>query len=129
MARPRTPTSVLEARGAFKHDPQRRRPSEPVVTEPIGTPPHHLTAAQLLAWDEIVGYAPDGVLTSADRLSVEVASVLLAEFRADPAEMSAPRLLRLTGLLGHFGMNPADRSKLSIKQPEQSKNTFGDLMQ
>lgn len=120
MARPRKPTKVLEAKGAFKKDPQRRRDGEPEVTDPIGAPPESLTALEVKAWHELVTAAPTGVLTSADRIPMEMAAVLLAEFRVDRAEFTAAKYARLQSLTAAFGMTPADRSKLSIEKPKDS---------
>lgn len=126
MARPRTPTAKLEVAGAFKRNPQRKRAGEPVVTTPIGEPPK-MNPGALAAWHEIVAGAPEGVLTSADRISVEVAAHLLAEFRASPVEIPATKLVRLESLLGKFGMTPSDRSKLNIAKADDEENPFDAL--
>lgn len=119
MARPRTPTEVLDMRGAFKNHPQRKqeRANEPIVTSPIGEPPNDFTEAELKAWHDITGTAPKGVLTSADTLAVENASRLLAAERAGMNSDSQGR--RLDALLGKFGMTPSDRSKVSVSVPTQ----------
>jgi hypothetical protein len=82
MPQPRKPTKVLEASGAFKKNPQRKRPNEPIVREPLGSPPDTLTAEERKAWMEFAEQSPTGVLTQADRQAVESASVLMAKFRA-----------------------------------------------
>jgi hypothetical protein len=119
MARPRTPTSVLEIRGAFKANPQRAqdRANEPVVTEPLGEPPKTFTGDQIQAWTDIVNYAPKGVLTSADTLAVERAARLLAKIRMGSASETEGR--SFDALLGKFGMTPSDRSKVSVAVPTQ----------
>lgn len=127
MARPRTPTNLLDARGAFKRNPQRRRDGEPVVREPLGAPPVSLAGAALVAWNEIVMTAPIGVLTEADRLAVEMAAHLLAEFRTDPTAFLPAKLMRLQSLLGTFGMTPSDRAKLSIPKAKERENPFAAL--
>ncbi|WP_374349179.1 hypothetical protein [Chitinimonas sp.] len=130
MARPRTPTNVLDARGAFKKDPQRgrARAGEPEPNGPIGEPPERLNDSQRDAWAEIVGTAHDGVLCRADRLSVEMAACLLAEFWADPVAFPSGRLARLEGLLGKFGMTPSDRSKVGVPGGKQKTNAFAALL-
>lgn len=103
MARPRKPTNVLELTGAFKKDPQRRRED----AEPVGeltAPPAHINGAVLHAWKEIAKYAPRDVLTNSDRLSLELAANLLAQFRNDPLDFPAAKLVRLEAMLGKFGM-------------------------
>lgn len=126
MARPRTPTNVLEMRGAFKKNPQRLkdRADEPLVLEPIGDPPATFTGDQLQAWNDIIGSAPGGVLTLADRLAVEGAARLLALDRIGKASDSQGRLLY--ALLGKFGMTPSDRSKVSAQKKAPS-NPFSNL--
>lgn len=126
MARPRTPTKVLEMRGAFKKDPQRTRQDAEAVGE-LTDPPAHVTGAALQAWEEIARYAPIGVITDSDRLSLEVTASLLAQFRADPVEMPAAKLARLEALLGKFGMTPADRAKVGGTSEQPKGNPFADL--
>jgi hypothetical protein len=50
MSRPRTPTAVLELRGAFKEHPERarERAGEPRPTEPLGEPPKRLKPADAM---------------------------------------------------------------------------------
>ena len=126
MARPRTPTKLLDARGSFKKDPQRKRDAEPEVKEPIGQPPSHLAEDELSVWRQIVTEAPMGVLTAADTMAVESASILMAEFRREKEKFAAGKLGRLQAFLGQFGMTPADRAKLSIEKP-RDENPFGSL--
>ncbi len=126
MARPRTPTALLDARGAFKNHPDRKRDSEPVVKEPLGAPPSRLTGLEVEAWMEIVEFAPMGVLTRADRHAVEQAARLMAESWEDFKSFPTAKLTRLQVTLGQFGMNPSDRSKLSIGKPKDG-NPFDSL--
>ena len=125
--RPRTPTAILDARGAFKKDPQRRRDSEPEVREPIGAPPSDLSLAELVWWNEIVNRAPLGVLTQADWISVLACAKLCAEMMADFSAFSPGKLGRLQSLLGAFGMTPSDRAKLSIPKAKKDVNPFAAL--
>ena len=125
MSRPRTPTAVLDARGAFKKDPQRKREGEPVVKDPIGSPPEELTPEQLKGWQMFVERAPMGVLTSADWPAVYMASILWAGFMADP-DFPAGKLSRLEALMGKFGLTPSDRAKLNIPKPKE-ENPFAQL--
>ncbi len=126
MARPRTPTKVLDARGAFKANPQRKRDGEPEVHEPIGCAPDHLADDELAAWRQIISQAPMGVLTEADTIAVESAACLVAEFRRDKADFPAGKLGRLQSFLGQFGMTPSDRAKMSIEKPKDV-NPFDTL--
>lgn len=126
MARPRTPTNVLDARGSFKKHPERKR-QDAETSGPLGAAPAHITDAVLEAWREIAGSAPRDVLTGSDRISLEVAANLLAQFRKDPVEFPAAKLVRLEALLGKFGMTPADRAKVGGKKQEPKGNAFADL--
>jgi len=120
MGRPRTPTKVLEAKGAFKKHPERRRDGEPEVTTPLGAPPNRLNESEVEAWHEIAYSAPTGVLTSADRLDVELTARLLAQSWYHHDEMSDGARKQLQTQLGKYGMNPSDRSKLSIEKPKDA---------
>lgn len=127
MARPRTPTNVLNARGAFRKHPERKR-SDPEPSAPLSAPPDHLNDTARECWAEIAEAAPVDVLTESDRIAIEIAAQLLAHFRQDPAEFPSTKLLRLEVLLGKFGMTPADRSRVSRLGPNRhTKNPFGDL--
>ena len=124
MSRPRTPTKVLEARGSFKRHPERKRHGEPEVTEALGKCPKGFMEDQEGAWCDIVNTAPEGVLTSADSILVEVAALLLAEFRESPVDFPAAKLTRLEAILGKFGLNPSERSRMSIAPVIEEVNPF-----
>lgn len=126
MARPRTPTNVLKMNGAFDKNPNRER--EDPDTGKLKSCPAHLSAEQRDIWKEIVKAAPKNVLTEADRFGLEICSVLLNQFRLDPVEFPAAKLVRLETLLGKFGMTPSDRAK--VAGPAQKKpqgNPFDGL--
>ncbi|GAB5449931.1 MAG: hypothetical protein Hals2KO_02590 [Halioglobus sp.] len=114
----RTPTALLNARGAFKKHPDRKREGEPQVTEPLGNPPESFTDDERQAWREIVERAPLGVLTAADWQCVVMASKLFAELMRDSEAMNAARIGRLHSLLGDMGLTPSARASLSIPQPK-----------
>jgi hypothetical protein len=115
LARPRTPTNILEMRGAFRKNPARRadRENEPVVTEPLGEAPKTFTADQLQAWTDIVAQCPAGVLRKSDGIAVEEAARLLAMSRMGSAETADRRALH--ALIGKFGMTPSERSKVTAE--------------
>lgn len=118
MARPRTPTKVLEIKGSFKKNPNRKRDGEPVPTGGIGAFSEGSKDRQQI-WDEIVGQCAPGVLANADRLALEIAVEYVRQFRVDPVKFSAARIHVLIALLGRFGMTPADRAKMHL--PEAPK--------
>ena len=127
MARPRTPTAVLDARGSFKKDPQRKRDGEPIVKEPLGPAPDYLSDSQRVAWNEIVARAPLGVLTQADTHAVEMTAKLIADSRDNWDKFPVSSMGRLQSLLGAFGMTPSERSRLNIGKPKDV-NPFDDLI-
>ena len=119
MSRPRTATAILEAKGAFKNHPERRRGNEPKPAAGFPeTPPAHLTDEQKATWQQIVEITPPGVLANSDQLIVEIAACLLAEYRENPSEMVAGRITRLTCELGKLGLSPSDRAGLEVYKPE-----------
>ncbi len=121
----RTPTKVLELRGSFTHNPSRKRErmNEPIVTNPLGDPPTRLTPEQKNAWLEVSNNCCHGVLTQADRHSLEIAAVLLAEFWVNGVNMKGTHLNTLNTLLSKMGMTPSDRSKVSVPEPKK-ENPF-----
>lgn len=113
----RKPTNVLELSGALDKNPQRRRPNEPKPNAVLGEPPAHLSDAEAGCWREIEHHAPPGVFGDSDRFSVEMAAVLLNNFRTDGTSMKAAMLTRLATLLQQFGMTPASRSTVMVEKP------------
>ena len=119
MARNRLPTNVLELRGAYKSNPQRKPKGEPEPVGDVGLPPVRFNAEQKEAWNDLVESAHAGVMCKADRIAVEVAACLLADFRTQGSECSSAKIARLDSLLARFGMTPSDRSKVTGKTPEK----------
>ncbi|MCP4139077.1 MAG: P27 family phage terminase small subunit [Chloroflexi bacterium] len=121
MSRPRTPSKILELKGAFKTNPERARKNEPVPNAAFPkSPPKHLTAIEKKTWIEIVKHVPAGVLSDADVFQVEALSRLLALFR----ETEAPPMTmyqRLEAALGKLGLNPSSRAGLSVEKPVKNK--------
>ena len=114
MAKSRTSTKILELRGAFKKNPQRRR-SEPEVKNQLRkTAPRYLNADQKSAWRKILKIAPPGVLMESDELIVASVACLWAQFTETKGRLDAQLLIRLEIHLGKLGMTPADLSRVSI---------------
>lgn len=109
------PTNIKALRGTLRKD--RTNPHEPKPRGEIGDPPDHLSEAARACWSELVEHMPPGVAFDSDRLSLELAACLLAEFRADPAGFMAAKLTRLHSLLASFGMTPSDRSRVAVADP------------
>lgn len=121
MARPKTPSNILDARGAFKKNPKRARPNEPEVKGKLqDDPPLHLDTHQKSCWLEIKRTVPAGVLTSSDALILEVVAVMLAEFRLGYLKMSDGRINRMTTLMGRLGLDPSGRASLVVEKPKDN---------
>ena len=122
----RKPTKVLQLSGAFRKNPNRARIDPD--TEALKAPPKHLSDSQRQIWADIVRAAPKGVITEADRFSLEILCTLVDQFRTKPADMLAAKLVRLDVLLGKFGLTPSDRSKVAAPaRKTDSGNPFADL--
>lgn len=124
MARHAQPREIAELKGATSKDPQRYRGEVPKSEQPLGGAPSHMSGGGQACWFELSSYSIPGVLTVADRISLELASELLAQFRTDPLEYPTTKLAQLVGLLARFGMTPSDRQKLSIDKPKQDDDEF-----
>lgn len=126
MPRPRTPTEVLDLKGSFIKNPQRRRPVGPKSYRPLGGPPDELSERETAVWHEFVGNAPDNVLTSNDRMQVEIVARLMAKFRGD--WLTGAELASLRNALTELGATPASRSKITaVGEQEQSESPWDGL--
>ena len=126
MARPRQTIEMAVLKGADKKDPGRfsDRKKSPKSALPLGNAPDDFNAAQKAAWFEFSAYAIEGTLTGADRVALETACVLLAEFRANRADFPAAKYGRLLQCLSAFGMTPVDRQKLGAAKTDDETNPF-----
>ena len=122
MTRPRTPTSILKARGAYEVNPARLkdRQDEPRPDTPIGEPSECLTEAQKACWRETVSLVVPGVLTGSDRLWLEDFCRLLAEVRATGTFRKSADRAAYQKCLERMGMNPSDRSR--VRAPRKTKD-------
>lgn len=113
MPKPRTPSSVLEARGAFAHNPDRKR--EDFAAGAFNADaPEYFTDKQVAAWDEIVSLLPATVLQATDRIAVELTARLIARFRSqDDTDVTMAQVAQIRTALATLGMTPADRSRVS----------------
>jgi phage terminase small subunit len=129
MARPRKPTHLLSITGGLDHNPGRYadRANEPQDDRDLGAPPPHLVPSQQAIWREIEQLSPPGVLRHADRLIVELAAVLLAQFRRAGELMPLPAMTRLQSLLAELGMTPAARSKVTAAAAKPQAGKFAGI--
>jgi hypothetical protein len=131
MARPRTPAQVLELRGSFKKDPQRRRQDAEGAAPFEVDPPTHLAPSVVEAWRYIVVRLPKVALSSSDEVAVEMAAIALAGvWQLGGLAALSPAFLKLSAelrqWLGKLGMTPVDRAKVPAKTPEGTGNPFAD---
>lgn len=117
---------MLDARGSFKKHPERQR-EDAQAAGVLGDPPGYFSEQQLGTWSELITAAPRDVITESDRFALELAAVMLAQFRLDPAEFPATKLVRLEALLGKFGMTPADRARIGGRKEKPRGNPFENL--
>ena len=120
MGRNRKTKAAAGRDGTFEKHPERRAAyeNEPKPAGPLGAPPASFdtgsyTGSRLLAiWEEVVSQAPAGVLTSADRLHVEM--TCRAIFRIRWLTPKASDFSMVREFLGKMAMNPADRTKVQV---------------
>ena len=126
MPRPRTPSALLELRGAYRTHPERRRQDAAGAGPFKREPPERLPPAIADAWRHIVERLPTVAITSTDEIAVEVAARLLALTWAGDAD---PKIFaQLLQWLGHLGMTPQARTKLPTKPAADSaRNPFVDV--
>ena len=81
MARPKTPTSILDAKGAYSKNPSRKRSNEPKPRLGIGSAPSptNESVTFVSVWDEVVGMVCPGVLGNSDRIALEALCHLLIQ--------------------------------------------------
>lgn len=123
MARPRTPSNILELRGAFKNHPERRRKDLEGVGPFDPHPPASLPQELVGCWQEVVKQINPAVLTASDVTSVEVMARLLLMIRMR-GEMEAVRELRQW--FGQYGLTAVGRAKLAAPKKEAGGNPFAD---
>ena len=97
----------------------RRRPIGAKSDRPIGDPPACLNETEAAAWCEIVETSVPGLLTSADRVILEMTCRLLGRFRA--GQIKGSEMRTLLSCLTHLGRTPAGggRSRRSAEHIEE----------
>ena len=141
--RPPKPTKVLELSGAFAKNPQRKRLRawEVMPDGELGAPPqiwidkasHSQESLELLCiWYELVEQAPAGILTSADRLFVELACRLMYKIRF--RKSTAGDYAQLNRYLEQIRLTPVGRARASggdsspARKPASGSGGWGELV-
>jgi len=153
MARPRKPTALLEAKGAFKKDPQRKRSrgNEPVFTRGAEAP-EHLRGEVRKVWERLADALDAvGVMRQVHAAALEGACVLYQRAVEADAVIAregpvvnvatragvSPRLRPEVGLslrcwdgyrrfCAEFGLTPAAMSKIATESPRPK--TLSELL-
>jgi len=114
----------LALSGTLRNNPGRyasRARTSDLIVGPLGQPPRHLSAQAKKVWREIVKDAPEGLLTSADRMLLEIACFLTLKMRSGMVKNSELGLL--SSVLAKLGLTPVDRNKVEApQQPEPEKD-------
>ena len=126
MGRHRKPIESHRLSGADKKNPQRFRGEVPKSDLPFGEYPTDRSTNPPECWAEIAALCIPGVLTGSDRIIMEIASDLLAEYRTDPKAFTSAKLRLMVSTFGRFGMSPTDRQKLGIVTKKE-EFVFSDL--
>ena len=127
MGHHQQPREVAELKGAPAKNPQRYRTTVPKSGLPLGKGPEHMSDEARACWLELSELAIPGTMTGADRITLEVLSELLADFRDDPRKFPIGKYAPLIGSLARFGMSPSDRNKLGVDKPKDDENVFAAL--
>jgi hypothetical protein len=116
------PTVLHNLTGAHKKNPNRARSNEAQPRMGIGESPKHPSVDFADVWGEVVDSVCPGVLGNSDRLHLEIVCHLICQFRLNPEETSAAKVLIIEKMLGKLGMNPIDRIRIVIpEEQEQAK--------
>lgn len=123
--RPRKPTELMLLKGAFDHNPDRRREIGPKSEDLGDYVPPTLTREEAKVWRELTRIAPKDVLTQTDRVVLEIVVRLTAKMRAGAADVK--ELSLLSSNLSKLGWTPADRSRISSTKKEEAINPLAFL--
>jgi hypothetical protein len=126
MGRHRQPREIAALKGALRVHPERYRNVPPKAALGLGDAPEGMCNDAKAVWRELAMHAAAGVLTSADRMLMELTANLIAQFRAGPHAFQSARLGHLIGCLARLGMTPVDRQRLSVPRSE-STNPFAEF--
>lgn len=121
----RKPTVLLEAQGAFKKNPNRRRDNEPTPRGKFPKSPpklYELSIHEKKCWRHLVSIVPPGVLRDADIATVLLAAKLMSRIILNTFHPS--ELTRYSVEIGKLGLSPSDRARLTVDK--NKANEFDD---
>jgi len=125
--RPRKPSKLRIVEGHRGHRPI---PEDAPTVAGVPPMPSNFSEDQQTAWNDLVRWAPQGVLTHSDAGGLERAAIALAKVRAGDFRGKSSGFQALAwekqvmGWLSKFGMTPVDRAKLGTtpKKPEKASD-------
>lgn len=123
MPRPRTPSNILDLRGSFDKNPNRRRQDHPGVGAFNKSPPAHLPQEVVRAWNAVVSRVPMEAMSGSDELAVEVCATLLASWWLTK-DMDALKELRQW--FAQLGLTPVARTKIPAPKKSGGGNPFAN---
>jgi hypothetical protein len=123
VARPRTPSNVLELRGSFDKHPERRREDLEGVGEFNPHPPPSLHQSIVPFWREVVSQINPIVLTASDYSSIKIMARLAHDFDLTGDKTIATELRQW---FSQYGMTAVGRTKLSPPKKKGGGNKFAD---
>ena len=107
---------------------QNRTQGHTAATATAMRPPAHLTGAETVAFVEIVGSIPSGILALSDLFLIELTARLLAKSR-EPGELNAALAAQLRGALAAIGATPTDRARLAgLATPPQERDPLDEAL-
>ena len=128
MSRVRKIREVAELDGTMAHDPQNYPGTVVKNSDPIGEPAKWMPLKAKKIWKELVDNGLPGVMTAADRLTMEMLCCLVVQFRDDPLKFPPAKYTTVINLSARFGFSPADRQKFIIPDgAKQNKNPYANL--
>ena len=122
MPAPRKSQDQLALSGQLSHNPKKYENRNPIdIIEPCGDPPRMLDKKFHDAWYEITD--TNTYLTKGDRIMVEMAAVMITQWRncvLTPSEVG-----RLVTIMSKLGMSPKDRAQIDAPTSAATTNPWG----
>jgi hypothetical protein len=120
MPRPRTPKELAKVTGAAKVHPGRFAKRSDPQTGPLGPAPAWMSAELIALWEQFSADFP--WLQRSDRYLLALTVLLWAKVAAGE-EVSTSDRNQLRLCLSSMGGTPADRSKVTVAEKEESDPT------
>jgi len=128
--RPPTPTKILKLKGTARKDRHGRR-NDLTLDNHIPEAPDYFGPDALEEWPALVTDSQySRVLARVDRGMVELYCALRAEFKKhirEGTEMQASRLMVMANVAAKLGLNPSDRTKISMPSEPEAQDELAAL--